>query len=101
MLRALRPLWADLVDRSDQLGTAYAIHAVMAEVNFIAGPVVAALLIALVSPAAAVVVITVIKLGGVLAFAATPASRAWRGGKRASLHWLGALASPGMRTALA
>ena len=101
MFAALRPLWVDLIDRPDQLGTAYAIHAVMAEVFFIAGPVVAALLIALVSPAAAVVVITVVKLGGVLAFAATPASRNWRGEEHANRHWLGALASPGMRTALA
>lgn len=101
MFAALRPLWADLVDRPDQMSTAYAVHAVMAEVSFIAGPVVAAVVIALASPAAAVVVITVVKFGGVLAFAATPASRAWRGGGREHSHWLGALASPGMRTALA
>src|SRR3954462_3800437 len=60
MFAATRPLWADLIDRPEQLGTAYAIHAVMAEIFFIAGPVVAAVLIALVSPAAAVVVITVV-----------------------------------------
>lgn len=100
MFAALRPLWADLVDRPDQMGTAYAIHAVMAEVFFITGPVGAAVLIALASPAAAVVVITVIKLIGVLAFAATPASRRWRGEKRESSHWLGALTTPGMRTAI-
>jgi MFS family permease len=101
MFAAVRPLWADLIDRPEQLGTAYAIHAVMAEVCFIVGPVVAAVLIALASPAAAVVVITVVKFGGVLAFAATPASRNWRGDDHAPRHWLGALASPGMRTALA
>jgi MFS family permease len=100
MFAALRPLWADLVDRADQMGTAYAIHAVLAEVFFIAGPVFAALVIALASPAAAVVAISVVKFPGVLAFAATPASRNWRGGGRKGSHWLGALASPGMRTAL-
>ncbi len=100
MFAALRPLWADLVDRPGQMSTAYAIHAVMAEVFFIAGPVVAAVLIAVASPAAAVVGITVVKFGGVLAFAATPASRNWRGKGVESSHWLGALASPGMRTAI-
>jgi predicted MFS family arabinose efflux permease len=45
-------------------------------------------------------VITVIKFFGVLAFAATPASRAWRGEPRESSHWLGALTTPGMRTAI-
>jgi MFS family permease len=100
MFAALRPLWADLVDRPDQMGTAYAIHAVMAEISFITGPVIAAVVIAVISPAAAVVVITVVKFAGVLAFAATPASRNWRGKGRKDSHWLGALASPGMRTAL-
>jgi MFS family permease len=100
MFAALRPLWADLIDRPDQMGTAYAIHAILAEFNFILGPVAAAVLIALASPAAAVVVITVIKFAGVLAFSATPASRNWRGEARESSHWLGALTTPGMRTAI-
>jgi MFS family permease len=100
MFAALRPLWADLIDRPEQMSTAYAIHAILAELFFIAGPVAAAVLIALASPAAAVVVITVIKFFGVLAFAATPASRAWRGEPRESSHWLGALTTPGMRTAI-
>ena len=100
MFPALRPLWADLIDEPRQLGTAYAIHAVMMEICFIAGPIVAAVLIAVGSPAAAVVAITLIKLGGILIFAATPASRSWRGERRESSHWLGVLKSPGMRTML-
>jgi MFS family permease len=100
MFAAVRPLWADLVDRPEQMSTAYAVHAVMAEVSFIAGPVAAAVVIALASPAAAVVAITVVKFGGILAFTATPASRNWRGKAREGMHWLGALASPGMRTAI-
>ncbi len=96
---AMRALWVDLVDHRDQLGSAYALHAVLMEVFFISGPIAAALLIALVSPAAAVLAITLVKFGGLLAFAATPASRAWRGEPREGGR-LGALASPGMRTML-
>ena len=96
---AMRALWVDLVDHRDQLGSAYALHAVLMEVFFISGPIAAALLIALVSPAAAVLAITLVKFGGLLAFAATPASRAWRGEPHEGGR-LGALASPGMRTML-
>jgi MFS family permease len=101
MFPALRPLWADLIDRPDQLGTAYAIHAVMAEFNFIVGPILAAALAALVSPAAAVIAITALKTVGTLAFSATRASRQWRGHEHdGPRHWLGPLASPGMRAML-
>jgi MFS family permease len=101
MFPALRPLWADLIDRPEQLGTAYAIHAVMAEINFIVGPILAAVLVAGWSAAAAVLAITALKTVGTLAFAATPASRRWRGERHdAERHWLGPLASPGMRAML-
>lgn len=99
MFPALRPLWADLIDHPDQLGSAYALHAVLMEAFFISGPIVVAFLIVVASPAAAIVVITAVKLAGVLAFAATPASRQWRGEPRAEGHsWAGPIASPGMRT---
>jgi MFS family permease len=100
MLSSTRPLWADLVDHPDQLTSAYALQAVLLEVFFIAGPLVAATLIALGSPAAAVVAIATAELLGVLAFAATPASRAWRSGKR-TVGRAGAMASAGMRTLVA
>jgi MFS family permease len=100
IMPALRPLWADLVDHPGQLGTAYAIHAMLTEVFFIAGPLIAGALIALGSPAAAVLAIAAARLAGVLALIATPASRAWRGEER-KVGRAGALASPGMRTMLA
>jgi MFS family permease len=100
MLSSTRPLWADLVDDPTQLTSAYALQAVLLEVFFIAGPLVAAALIALGSAAAAVVAIAGAELLGVLAFAATPASRAWRGERR-TLGGAGAMASAGMRTLVA
>jgi MFS family permease len=100
MLSSTRPLWADLVDHPDQMTTAYALQAVILEVFFISGPLVAAALIALGSPAAAVVAIAAAELIGVLALAATPASRAWRGEPRA-VGAAGAMASRGMRTLVA
>ncbi|MDX6582576.1 MAG: hypothetical protein QOI10_1760 [Solirubrobacterales bacterium] len=97
MLSSTQPLWADLVDDPEQLTSAYALQAILLEVFFIAGPLVAAALIALGSPAAAVVAIAAAELLGVLAFASTPASRAWRSGKR-TVGRAGAMASAGMRT---
>ncbi len=100
MLSSTRPLWADLVDHPDQMTTAYALQAIILEVFFISGPLVAAALIALGSPAAAVVAIAAAELVGVLALAATPASRAWRGEPR-DVGAAGAMATPGMRALIA
>ncbi len=96
LLSSTRPLWADLVDHPEQLPTAYALQAILLEAFFITGPLAAAALIAIGSPAAAVVAIATAELLGVLAFAATPASRAWRGERR-TLRGRGAMASVGMR----
>ena len=100
LLSSTRPLWADLVDHPGQLTGAYALQAVLLEVFFIGGPLAAAALIALGSPAAAVVGLAIAELIGVLAFAATPASRAWRGEPRAA-GGFGAIASAGMRALVA
>jgi MFS family permease len=94
---SVRALWASLVDDPSQLQGAYAIQAVWDEVAFILGPFAAGVLIALASPSVAVLVLTLVELAGVLAFAATPASRRWRGEQRA-VGTIGALASAGMRT---
>lgn len=96
LLPSMRTLWADLVE-SEQLETAYAIQAVLVEIFFIAGPLAAGALIALGSPAVAVLALAGVELVGVLAFAATPASRAWRGSPRRPGR-AGAIASRGMRT---
>src|SRR5919197_4723133 len=64
LLSSMRPLWADLVDHPGQLPSAYAIQAVLLEVFFISGPLVAAALIALGSPAAAVLALGACRLVG-------------------------------------
>ncbi len=97
LLPSMRPLWADLVDHPRQLSVAYAIQAVFTEVVFILGPLATAALIAIASPAAALLVIATARLVGMLAFAAAPASRRWRtrsGSKRRVI----ALASAGLLT---
>lgn len=96
LLSSTRPLWADLVDDPAHLTSAYALQAVLLEVFFISGPLVAALLIALGSPAAAVLALSAAEMIGILALAATPASRAWRPARR-EVGRAGAIASPGMR----
>ena len=100
MLSSTRPLWANLVDHPDQLPTAYVIQAIVLEIFFISGPLVAALLIVLGSPAAAVIAIATAELIGVLALAATPASRAWRPERR-DVGIAGAMSSRGMQTLIA
>ncbi len=100
LLSSTRPLWADLVDHPEQLPAAYALQAILLEVFFIAGPLAAAALIAFGSPAAAVLVMALTELLGVLALAATPASRAWRAPRR-TVGRAGAMASPGVRSLVA
>jgi MFS family permease len=97
LLPSLRALWADLVDHPDQLPGAYGLHSVLLETFFIGGPLAAAAMIAIGSPASAVLVLAACELVGVYAFAAMPASRNWRG-EPSEAGRAGALASAGMRT---
>ena len=94
----LRPLLIGLLENDEALLAAgYAFDAVMMEAVFLAGPLLTAVLVGALSPAAAVVGGAALSLTGVLAFASLPASRAWRGaGTTTGLA--GALESRGMRT---
>jgi len=93
--QCMRGLWRTLVDDEHSLQTAYALDAVVIELAFIMGPLLAAVVAASVSPSAAVILGLVLSLSGGLAFAASEASRAWRshGGPR---HWAGPLRAPGI-----
>lgn len=62
----------------------------------VAGPLVAAALVALAEPALALVVAGGLVLVGGLAFASTAVSREWSG-EASQRSWLGPLAAPGMR----
>jgi MFS family permease len=99
----LRALWSTLLGRGSELQAAFTVESIVQELVFVAGPPLVAGLAALASPAVATASIGVLVLVGVGAFAAAPASRAWRGAHRAAGrgHWAGPLRSGGIRTLLA
>ena len=96
----LRSLWPRLLrDRPELLQPAYALDAVMIELIFIAGPLLTALITALVSPAAALIVSAVSVIAGTLAFTALrPTREAQRDPETESAGVLGALRSAGVRS---
>jgi MFS family permease len=77
--------------------TAFALEAVVQELFFIVGPLLVALVVAISTTEAALGLAAVLVAAGALAFAATPASRSWRG-KQTEHAGAGALTSPGIRT---
>ncbi|MFE7516154.1 MFS transporter [Streptomyces sp. NPDC057540] len=91
----LRALWPSVLGREDRVHRAYALDAVAQEVMFTVGPLLVTLLVALRSPAAALVVINVLGVLGALAVVLSEPSRTWRSATREA-HWLGALRSPGL-----
>jgi MFS family permease len=97
---ALRTMWAGLMDgREALLATAFAVDSVALEALFTAGPLLAAGIVAVASPLAALVVSAACSLTGTLAFIAQRPSRAWRPDPRAGAGGrLGALRSSGVRT---
>jgi len=99
----LRPLWGPMLhDDQDLLPTAYALDSVMIELVFVLGPLLTAAATALLSPVAALALAAALLVGGTVAFASSPPSRAWRPDPAAGGHgWLGALRSPGLRTLVA
>lgn len=76
---AMRTLWSDLVPESDLRQAAFALDAVAIDVAFIAGPLIAAAVIAIASPAASLSVCIALTLLGSTVFASSRASRTWRG----------------------
>jgi MFS family permease len=95
----MRALWSALLD-DGSIDAAYSIDAILTEVLFITGPVLATVVIALASPAAALGVGAALVLGGTLAFASTRASRTWHmHSPSRPAGW--AISAPGMRTVVA
>lgn len=91
----LRALWPSVLGAEDRVHRAYAMDAVAQEVMFTVGPLFVTLLVALWSPAAALLVINAIGVLGALSVVLSEPSRAWRSAPREA-HWLGALRSPGL-----
>jgi len=96
----LRSLWPRLIcDSPGELQAAYALDTVLIEVVFISGPLLTGAIAALATPAAALGVSAVAVIAGTLTFTALGPTRAVQPAPRAhDAHWLGALASPGVRT---
>jgi MFS family permease len=94
---AMRSLWGTLVTDPEQRATAYALVAIVFEVTVMTAPAIVAVIAAVASPEAAVLVAAALAFGGAVGFSATGGSRRWRG-ERHEAGWLGPLTAPGMRT---
>jgi MFS family permease len=90
-----RQRWPDLVDPAE-LPTAYALDAVMIEVVFVTGPLLAGVLAATVGPAEGLLAAGVLGIVGSVGFARLSTVPAG-GDPGAERHWLGALTSPTLR----
>jgi hypothetical protein len=98
---SMRVLWLSLVGQGPRLQTAYALDAVLDELLFVAGPLLAGGLATLYQPAAGVLVTAGLAVAGTLGFVASPVSRGHAGSGAAPAGragWAGALRGPGMRT---
>jgi MFS family permease len=95
---SMRVLWVSLVGRGPQLQTAYALDAVLEEMLFVVGPLLAGVLAAGVDPAAGLLVAAGLALLGTFGFVVSPVSWAWSGSQARRAGWAGSMASPGMRT---
>jgi MFS family permease len=91
----MRTLWSELVPDPELRQSAFAVDAVLLEVCFIVGPLGTAALVGLGSPAAAVLANAAFSSVGTLIFAASRASRAWRGAP-VDGPWTGPLGSAGV-----
>ena len=98
---SMRVLWVSLVGQGPRLQTAYALDAVLDELLFVVGPLVAGAVATLYEPAAGVLATGGLAVAGTLGFVASPVSRAQSGSQVAATGragWAGALGRPGMRT---
>jgi predicted MFS family arabinose efflux permease len=95
---AIRALWPRLA--GEQLGAVFALEAVLLDVYFLAGPLLAAAISAAASPEAAVLAGAACMLVGVLAYATAAAPRAWRAGARDRTGRAGALSSRAIQVLL-
>jgi MFS family permease len=98
LFSTVRVLITSLAGGPGLVETAFAFEAVVQELFFILGPLLVAVCVAIASPELALGVAAAMVVGGTLVFATTPASRRWRGSRKAGSR--GALGSPGMRTLL-
>jgi MFS family permease len=96
LFAALRTLLGQVAE--ELVETAYALEAVMQELLFILGPLIVAVLATAVSSEVALAATGALSLVGTLAFAATSASRGWRGSRSSGQRRFEAVTSPAIRT---
>jgi MFS family permease len=94
---AMRSVWGRLVADREQRQSAYALVTVVFEACMVTAPAVVTAIVALSGSPMAVLAAAGLSAVGALGFAATGASRQWRG-ERHEVGWLGPLVAPGMRT---
>jgi MFS family permease len=98
---SMRVLWISMIGQGPRLQTAYALDAVLDELLFVTGPLLAGGLATVYQPAAGVLVTAGLSVAGTLAVVTSPVSRAQAGRSAETAgraRWAGALGGPGMRT---
>jgi MFS family permease len=94
-----RALWSELTPDATTRNAAYALDAITLEAAWVLGPLLVVAVVALTSPAAAVLLCAAITVGGTAVFATSPISRRWRSSARRRSR-AGAIASPQLRRLL-
>lgn len=89
-----RTMWRSLFDREDDRRTAFALDAVMIEVNFVLGPAIMATIVAYVGTTPAFAVAIVAVAAAVVIFLASRAPRHFRRIQDVERHFLGPLTEP-------
>jgi MFS family permease len=99
----VRPMLPRLLGSDPELlPTAYAVDGIVIEMVFVTGPLLTAIVVAVASPAAALLMSCGLVLAGTVVLVTAPASRSWRPSREThERHLLGALSSPGLRTLVA
>jgi MFS family permease len=95
-----RALWPQIAPDAATRDAAYALDAITLEAVWIVGPFLVVAVVALASPAAAVLLGAAITVGGTAVFATSPLSRRWRSGAQRRSR-AGAIASAELRRLLA
>ena len=96
----MRTLLKRLLTEEEQIQTAFSLESVLIEAIFIVGPLIVAVLVALIAPLAAVVFAALCAAIGTLLFLRSPLLRAWRIEPRSHASLLGPLATPGFASLL-
>lgn len=94
----MRAMWPRLLPDPALMTTAFALDSTVIELVFVIGPLLAALLTALLSPAVALLASAVLGVAGAAAFVRSPAVLAWEPERHPDRSLFGALRSRGLRT---